>query len=473
MSTNQENAFKPSLSLVDATMIVAGSMIGSGIFIVSAEVARSMGSAGWMMAMWVLAGVVTLIAALSYGELSGMFPKAGGQYVYLREAYNPFIAFLFGWTQFGVIQTGTIAAVAMAFAKYVGYLAPELGEGNVLFSMGVFKLSVAQLVAIASIIVLTYINTKGVKNGKIIQTVFTFTKLFSLFGLIIFGLLVGAKAEIWNANWANAWNSASLQMSDNGEVVATALTSLAFFGAIAVSMKGTLFSSDAWNNVTFIAGEIRNPQKNIGRALFLGTFIVTIIYVAANLMYLAVLPFNEIAFAAQDRVGVAAAERIFGVGIGAVTIAVMIIISTFGCNNGLILSGARIYYTMAKDGLFFKKAGDLNQFNVPGYGLWVQCIWASLLCLSGRYNDLLAMVIFGVLVFYVITILGIFVLRRTRPEIPRSYKAFGYPVLPALYVLIASALALLLLKYEWQYAIPGLGIILLGIPLYFIALRKK
>ncbi|RPE09567.1 amino acid permease [Chitinophaga lutea] len=472
MSTTQENAFKPSLSLVDATMIVAGSMIGSGIFIVSAEVARSMGSSGWMMAMWVLAGVVTLIAALSYGELSGMFPKAGGQYVYLREAYNPFVAFLFGWTQFGVIQTGTIAAVAMAFAKYVGYLAPELGENNVLLTIGAFKLSVAQLVAIASIIVLTYINTKGVKNGKIIQTVFTFTKLFSLFGLIIFGLIIGAKAEIWNANWANAWVSGSLKVAD-GQVITTALSTMAFFGAVAVSMKGTLFSSDAWNNVTFIAGEIKNPQKNIGRALLLGTLIVTIIYVAANLMYLAVLPFNEIAFAEQDRVGVAAAERIFGAGIGAVTIAVMIIISTFGCNNGLILSGARIYYTMAEDGLFFKKAGHLNKFNVPGYGLWVQCLWASLLCLSGKYNDLLAMVIFGVLVFYVITILGIFVLRRTRPEIPRSYKAFGYPVLPALYILVASALAILLLRYEPEYALPGLGIILLGIPLYYIALRKK
>ncbi len=452
-------------------MIVAGSMIGSGIFIVSAEVARSMGSAGWMMGMWVLAGVVTLIAALSYGELSGMFPKAGGQYVYLREAYNPFIAFLFGWTQFGVIQTGTIAAVAMAFAKYLGYLEPALGEKNVLWSIAGLNINMAQLVAIASIFLLTYINTRGVKNGKIIQTVFTFTKLFSLFGLIVFGLILGAKAEIWNANWENAWNSASLTMVD-GQVVTTALTSMAFLGAVAVSMKGTLFSSDAWNNVTFIAGEIKNPQKNIGRALFLGTFIVTIIYVSANLMYLAVLPFNEIAFAEQDRVGVAAAENIFGAGIGAYTIAIMIIISTFGCNNGLILSGARIYYTMAKDGLFFRKAGELNRFDVPGYGLWIQAVWASLLCLSGKYGDLLAMVIFGVLVFYVITILGIFILRKTRPDVPRSYKAFGYPVLPAIYIVVALSLAVLLLIYEPKYAIPGLGIILLGIPLYFLAKKE-
>ncbi len=452
-------------------MIVAGSMIGSGIFIVSAEVARSVGSAGWMMAMWVLAGVVTLIAALSYGELSGMFPKAGGQYVYLREAYNPFIAFLFGWTQFGVIQTGTIAAVAMAFAKYLGYLEPALGEKNVLWSVAGFPVNMAQLVAIASIMLLTYINTRGVKNGKIIQTVFTFTKLFSLFGLIVFGLILGAKAEIWNANWENAWSNASLSLVD-GQVVTSALTGMAFLGAIAVSMKGTLFSSDSWNNVTFIAGEIKNPQKNIGRALFLGTFIVTIIYVSTNLMYLAVLPFNEIAFAEQDRVGVAAAENIFGAGVGAYTIAIMIIISTFGCNNGLILSGARIYYTMAKDGLFFRKAGELNRFDVPGYGLWLQALWASLLCLSGKYGDLLAMVIFGVLVFYVITILGIFILRKTRPDVPRSYKAFGYPVLPAIYVLVALSLAILLLIYEPRYAIPGLGIILLGIPLYLFAKKE-
>lgn len=470
MSINQENAFKPSLSLVDATMIVAGSMIGSGIFIVSAEVARSMGSAGWMMAMWVLAGVVTLIAALSYGELSGMFPKAGGQYVYLREAYNPFIAFLFGWTQFGVIQTGTIAAVAMAFAKFLGYLLPALGEKSILFTIGGFAVNMAQLVAIASVFLLTYINTRGVKNGKIIQTVFTFTKLFSLFGLIVFGLFIGAKAEIWNANWENAWSYSTVNMS--GEVIANTLGSMAFLGAIAVSMKGTLFSSDAWNNVTFIAGEIKNPQKNIGRALFLGTFIVTIIYVSANLMYLAVLPFNEIAFAELDRVGVAAAENIFGVGAGASVIAVMIIISTFGCNNGLILSGARIYYTMAKDGLFFRKAGELNRFDVPAYGLWIQAVWASLLCLSGKYGDLLAMVIFGVLVFYVITILGIFILRKTRPDIPRSYKAFGYPVLPAIYILVALSLAILLLIYEPRYALPGLGIILLGIPLYFLAKKE-
>ncbi|MGF6850795.1 APA family basic amino acid/polyamine antiporter [Chitinophaga sp. W3I9] len=466
MEINQTKSFKPSLGLLDATMIVAGSMIGSGIFIVTAEIARSVGGAGWITAMWVLAGFVTLIAAMSYGELSGMFPKAGGQYVYLREAYNPFIAFLFGWTQFGVIQTGTIAAVAVAFAKFTAYLIPGFSEKNILLDAGIVQISAAQIVAIVSIILLTFINTRGVHHGKLIQTVFTLAKLLSLFGLIIFGLLFGAKSEIWQANWQHAWDAAAVS-SQNGTVVTAALSGLALFGAIAVSMKGSLFSSDAWNNVTFIAGEIKNPSKNIGRSLFLGTLIVTIIYVSCNLMYLAVLPLNEIAFAANDRVGVAAAAKIFGSS-GAIIIAVMIMISTFGCNNGLILSGARIYYTMAEDKLFFKKAGELNKHSVPAYGLWIQCAWASMLCLTGRYNDLLALVIFGVLIFYVLTILGIFILRKKRPEIERPYKAFGYPVLPMIYIIVALSLAALLLVFETNYTLPGLGIILLGIPLFYL-----
>ncbi|WP_143307809.1 APC family permease [Chitinophaga vietnamensis] len=471
MEVNQTNSFKPTLGLLDATMVVAGSMIGSGIFIVTAEIARSVGGAGWVTAMWVLAGVVTLIAALSYGELSGMFPKAGGQYVYLREAYNPFIAFLFGWTQFGVIQTGTIAAVAVAFAKFTAYLIPGFSEKNILLHTPIADISAAQIVAIVSIILLTYINTRGVKHGKVIQTVFTLAKLLSLFGLIIFGLLLGASKEVWNANWQHAWDAAAVKMID-GSTTTSALSGLALLGAIAVSMKGTLFSSDAWNNVTFIAAEIKNPKKNIGRSLFLGTLIVTIIYVSANLMYLSVLPLHDIAFAANDRVGVAAAEKIFGHS-GSIIIAVMIMISTFGCNNGLILSGARIYYTMAEDKLFFKKAGELNKNSVPAYGLWIQCAWASFLCLTGRYNDLLALVIFGVLIFYVLTIMGIFVLRRKRPDIERPYKAFGYPVIPLIYVLVALSLAVLLLKFEANYTLPGLGIILLGIPLYYIALGRQ
>jgi len=467
---SQNASFKPSLSLLDATMIVAGSMIGSGIFLVSAEIARSVGSAGWFTVMWVLAGIVTMIAAVSYGELSGMFPRAGGQYVYLREAYNPFVAFLFGWTQFSVIQTGTIAAVAVAFAKFTAYLIPSFSEQHILFDAGFVKVSAAQIVAIISIVLLTYINTRGIRNGKIIQTVFTLAKLLSLFGLIIFGFLIGAKHEVWSANWQNAWTAQSLQQV-NGQTVTTLLTGVAFLGAVAVSMKGSLFSSDAWNNVTFIAAEIKNPQKNIGRSLFLGTLIVTIIYVSANIMYLAVLPMNEIAFAANDRVGVAAAEHIFG-NSGSLIIAVMIMISTFGCNNGLTLAGARIYYTMAQDGLFFKQAAELNRFSVPAKCLWIQCIWASLLCLSGRYGDLLALVIFGVLIFYVLTILGIFILRKKQPDAPRPYKAFGYPVLPMLYIVVAVFLALLLLIFEANYTLPGLGIILLGIPLYYIGRRK-
>lgn len=469
---NQNSSFRPSLSLLDATMIVAGSMIGSGVFIVSAEITRYVGSAGWLTLMWVLGGIVTIIAAVSYGELSGMFPKAGGQYVYLREAYNPLVAFLFGWTQFSVIQTGTIAAVAVAFAKFSAYLIPAFSEGNILVELVGLKISAAQIVAIISIVLLTWINTRGIKNGKVIQTVFTLTKLLSLFGLIIFGFLLGAKAEVWNANWANAREAVSLTKDAGGQITTTVLSGMALFGAIAISMKGSLFSSDAWNNITFIAAEIKNPQRNIGRALFLGTLLVTIVYVSANLMYIAVLPLHEVAFAGNDRVAVDAAIQIFGTG-GSMIIAVMIMVSTFGCNNGLILSGARVYYTMAQDGLFFKKAGELNTFGVPERGLWIQCLWASLLCLSGRYGDLLTMVIFGVLIFYVITIAGIFVLRVKRPELPRPYKAFGYPVLPSLYIIVAAALALLLLVFERSYALSGLVIIIIGFPLYYIAMKAQ
>lgn len=470
MSTN-EKKFQQSFGLLDATMVVAGSMIGSGIFIVSAEITRSLGSAGWLTLMWILTAVITIIAAVSYGELAGMFPKAGGQYVYLREAYGPFVAFLFGWTMFGVIQAGSIAAVGVAFASFTSYIIKPFGSDNVLMRIGDFTISAAQLVAITSVIFLTYINSRGVKNGRIVQTIFTITKLLSLFGIIILGLWLGASADVWNTNWQQAWTPASWQKSGNG-ISASALTGVALLGAIAISMKGSLFSSDSWNNVTFIAAEIKNPKKNIGRALFFGTLIVSIIYISANLMYLAVLPLNEIAFASNDRVGVAVAEKIFGSS-GSIIIAVMLMISTFGCNNGLILSGARVYYTMSNDGLFFKKTGQLNKFSVPANGLWLQCIWACVLCLSGKYNDLLAMVIFGVLIFYVLTICGIFLLRKKQPDTPRPYKAFGYPVLPLIYIVIASSLALLLLYYEKKYTIPGLVIILLGIPVYLLARRRE
>ena len=462
-------SFKRSLGLVDATMIVAGSMIGSGIFIVSADITRNVGSAGWLIAVWLITGFMTITAAVSYGELSGMFPNAGGQYVYLKEAYNPLIAFLYGWSFFAVIQTGTIAAVGVAFSKFLAYLVPSVSEDLVAFNLGFIKISPAQLVSIALIIFLTIINTRGIKSGKLIQTTLTTIKLLSLLGLIVFGLIL-LKPAVWSANWTNAWNIHKL----NPDGTVESYTMIAALGAIAAAMIGSVFSSDAWNNVTFIAGEIKNPKRNIGLSLFLGTLIVTIIYVMANIMYTAVLPLDKIATADKDRVAVAAADVIFG-NAGTIIIAVMIMISTFGCNNGLILAGARVYYTMAKDGLFFKPAGELNKLAVPQWGLWIQCILASILCLSGKYGDLLNMVSFVVVIFYVLTILGIFILRRRRPDAERPYKAFGYPVLPVVYIILGISFCLLLIKYKPDYTWPGFIIVLIGIPLYFIAIaaRKK
>jgi APA family basic amino acid/polyamine antiporter len=469
---HQATSFKQSLGLLDGTMIVAGSMIGSGIFIVSADISRNVGSAGWLIAVWLITGFMTITAAVSYGELSGMFPKAGGQYVYLKEAYNPFVAFLYGWSFFAVIQTATIAAVGVAFSKFAGYFIPalELKDENILWHIGSFKIYSAQLVSIALIVFLTWVNTKGIRSGKFIQTTFTSVKLLSLFGLIVFGFLIGSKSGAWHTNWQDAWNIKGI--AEDGSI--KEYLPIAILGAIAASMVGSIFSSDAWNNVTFIAGEIKNPKKNIGLSLFLGTLIVTIIYVSANLMYVNVLSLHDIAFAPQDRVAVSAANSIFGA-IGTYVIAVMIMISTFGCNNGLILAGARVYYTMAKDGLFFRKTGTLNRNAVPEFGLWIQCIVASILCLSGKYGDLLDMISFVVVIFYVLTIAGIFILRKKRPDTERPYKAFGYPILPAIYILMGTAFCLLLIKYKPQYTWPGLIIVLIGIPLYFIAIaaRKK
>ncbi len=467
-STQQE--FKPSLSLLDATMVVAGSMIGSGIFIVSADITRNVGSAGWLLVVWLVTGFMTLTAALSYGELSAMFPKAGGQYVYLKEAFNKLAGFLYGWSFFTVIQTATIAAVGVAFSKFTGYFIPalDINDENILLQIGVFKLYPAQIVSIVVIALLTYINTRGINGGKAIQTVFTITKLLSLFGLIVFGLMMAAKADVWNANWSNAWEMNKL--SEGGMIAGVAGS--AVLGAIAASMAGSIFSSDAWNNVTFIAGEIKNPKRNIGLSLFLGTLIVTLIYVAANVMYISVLPLNEIAFAKQDRVAVAAANEIFG-NVGTYVIAVMIMISTFGCINGLVLSGARVYYTMAQDGLFFKQAGTLNKNAVPQWALWAQCVWASLLCLSGQYGDLLDMISFVVVLFYVLTIIGIFVLRAKRPDIERPYKAFAYPVLPIIYIILGLTFCFFLITMKPLYAGIGFGIVLLGIPVYYIAVANQ
>ncbi len=485
MSDISASNFKPSLGLIDATMLVAGSMIGSGIFIVSADITRNVGSAGWLIFVWLITGFMTLTAALSYGELSAMFPKAGGQYVYLKEAYNPLVGFLYGWSFFAVIQTGTIAAVGVAFSKFAAYLIPSLSEKNILWQLSTgtnscgnssyFTISSAQLVAICIIVFLSYINTKGVKSGKYIQTIFTTTKLLSLFGLIVFGFVLSAKATIWNANWADMWHAAKTYLIDDCNPASgfsiTPIAGGALLGGIAAAMVGSIFSSDAWNNITFIAGEVKNPKRNIGLSLFLGTLIVTIIYVTVNLMYLAVLPLNDIAHAENDRVAVAASNVIFG-HVGTVIIALMIMVSTFGCNNGLILAGARVYYTMAKDGLFFKKTGTLNKNAVPEYALWVQCIVASILCLSGKYGDLLDMISFVVVLFYILTIAGIFILRKKMPHAERPYKAFGYPVLPAIYIVMATLFCIALIIYKPLYTWPGFIIVLIGIPIYFLS-RKS
>ena len=469
MQENDQDNFKRELGLLDGTMLVVGSMIGSGIFIVSADIARQVGSAGWLTLIWLVSGLITVIAAVSYGELSAMFPKAGGQYVYLKEAYNKLIAFLYGWSFFAVIQTGTIAAVGVAFSKFAAYIYEPLSDENVLFQLGAFKLNAAQIVSILTIILLTYINSRGVKNGKILQTVLTIIKILSLLGLIVFGLTLAAKASVWDANWTNAWTPRSYNV-DSGSWLP--ISGKALITGISAAMVGSLFSSDAWNGVTFIAGEIKNPKRNVGFSLFLGTFIVTIIYVLTNLMYLAVIPLDEIATAKSDRVAVVASQYIFG-DIGTLIIALMIMISTFACNNGLIMAGARVYYTMANDGLFFKKAASLNKASVPEWALWAQCIWASALCLTGKYGDLLDFVIIIVLIFYILTIYGIFILRKKMPDVDRPYKAFGYPFLPLLYIIVASAISVSLLITKFSTCGWGILIMLIGIPVYYFTKPKE
>ncbi len=472
-----KETFHRSLSLLDATLLVIGSMIGSGIFIVGADMTRNVGSAGWLIAVWVITGIMTITAAVSYGELSGMYPKAGGQYVYLREAYNPLVGFLYGWSFFSVIQTATIAAVAIAFAKFSGYFFPVLNltNDNILFTLGPVTVYPAHLLAIGIIILLTYVNSRGVKEGKTIQLVFTFSKMLALFGLVVFGFIL-VDHSFFAENWSNAFNAAQdLGTKDEtGRLIPSGWTAIggpALMGAIAAAMVGSVFSSDAWNNVTFVAGEVKNPQRNIGLSLFLGTFIVTLLYITTNLMYLNVLPLEQVAFPEEDRLAVAAANQVFGDN-GKFAIAALIMISTFGCNNGLILAGARVYYTMAKDGLFFNKAGNLNKNGVPQWALWAQCIVASALCLSGRYGDLLDMISFVVVIFYVLTIAGIFILRKKKPDAERPYKAFGYPLLPALYIVMGISFCVLLIWFKPAFTWPGFIIVLIGIPIYY-ALKKR
>jgi APA family basic amino acid/polyamine antiporter len=480
---SQPREFKRGLGLLDSTMIVIGSMIGSGIFIVSADIARTTGSPGMLLLVWLITGIVTVVGALSYGELAGMMPHAGGQYVYLREAYNPLVGFLYGWTLFLVIQTGTIAAVAVAFAKFTAVLIPSLGEKNILVTVAGLKISAAQIFAILSIVVLTFINLRGLREGKIVQNIFTITKTAALLGLILLGIFFASNSDVIAANMSKFWATTWTKLQDGKIVSIESLTGWMVLAAIGTSMVGSLFSSDAWNNITFTAGEVINPKKTIPLSLAFGTGTVTLLYLLANVSYILVLPVSGnpeatdvlgrgIQFAASDRVGVAAATQIFGDAAG-VIMAVLIMVSTFGCNNGLILAGARVYYAMAKDSLFFKSAGELNDRSVPAWALVTQSIWASTLCLSGTYNDLLDYVIFAVLIFYILTVIGIFILRKKRPDAERPYKAFGYPILPGLYVLAASAIAVDLLIFKPQYTWPGLGLVLLGVPVFFLWKNKK
>lgn len=476
----EKKELKRSLGLIDATSIVAGSMIGSGIFIVTSQMARDVGSAGWLIVLWLVTGLITVFAALSYGELAGMMPQAGGQYVYIQRAYGKMLSFLYGWTVFTVIQTGVIAAVAVAFAKYTSVFFPELN--TVLVNLGAsYKITYAQILAMASIVLLTYINSRGVKNGKSIQLIFTSAKLFALFALIILGLAIGLKGDVIAENFRNMWDASKTTVTD-GVVTVVPLVGFALMGAMGATIINSLFSSDAWNNVTFIAGEIKDPKKNIPRSLFLGTFIVTIIYILANIAYLALLPMNGdpdaattlgqgIMFPSNDRVGAAAASVIFG-DPAVYIMAGLIMVSTFGCNNGLVLAGARLFYAMAKDGLFFKGAKVLNDREVPGKALWLQCIWACVLCLSGKYGDLLTYATFASLLFYILTIGGIFILRKKEPDAERPYKAFGYPIIPALYILVTTAICVDLLIYDTVNTGLGLGIVLLGIPVYYLTKKK-
>lgn len=470
--------FKHGLGLLDSTMIVIGSMIGSGIFIVSADIARTVGSPGLLLLVWLITGLITVTGALSYGELAGMMPHAGGQYVYLREAYNPLVGFLYGWTSFLVIQTGTIAAVAVAFARFTAVLIPWFSEKNELLQLFGLHLSAAQVLAIAIIAFLTFVNSRGLREGKIVQNVFTIAKTAALIGLILLGIIVGRNAHAIDVNLANFWSSTWTHVSNGAVVSVESLSGVMLLAAIGASMVGSLFSSDAWNNITFTAGEVINPKRNIPLSLALGTGVVTVLYLLANVAYILVLPVigspdatdlvgRGIQFASSDRVATAAVTMILGEP-AAVIMAILIMVSTFGCSNGLILAGARVYYAMAKDGVFFKKVGLLSERAVPSNALIIQGVWASLLCLSGTYGDLLDYVIFAVLIFYVLTVIGIFILRKKRPDAERPYKAFGYPILPALYILCASAIAVDLLIYKTEYSGSGLAIVLIGIPVFYV-----
>jgi APA family basic amino acid/polyamine antiporter len=458
-AARDERAFVRGLGLWDATAVVAGSMIGSGIFIVSADIARQVGAPGWLLLVWLIAGAMTIIGALSYGELAAMMPHAGGQYVYLREAYGPLVGFLYGWTLFMVIQTGTIAAVAVAFAKFTAVLFPALDAS---WHLGPVPISAQQCLAIVVIGVLTATNSTGLRTGRVVQNVFTATKVGSLLALVMFGLAIGYRHDAVAANLSAFWGQPALSAS--------------LFPLIGAAMVGALFSADAWNNITFAAAEVRDPARTVPLSLAIGTTLVIALYLAANVVYLVALPLHGepsaatlggrgIQFAQSDRVATAAMEVMLGAP-GAVIMALGIMISTFGCENGLILAGARVYWAMARDGLFFPVAGYLNTRGVPGAALVFQGVWACLLTLSGTYSDLLDYVIFAALLFYVLTVAGIFILRRTRPSAPRPYRAIGYPLVPAAYIALAALIMIDLLVVKPRYTWPGLLIVASGVPVF-------
>jgi basic amino acid/polyamine antiporter, APA family len=481
-----DTEFKRGLGLFDATMVVVGSMIGSGIFIVSADMAQRIGSPGWLLIGWLLTGVLTVAAALSYGELAALMPRAGGQYVYLREAFSPLWGFLYGWTLFLVIQTGTIAAVSVGFARYFGALVPWIADDHYLIapihlSTGyALSLSTTQLVGIVMIALLTWTNTRGLEYGKIIQNVFTTAKTGALFGLIVVGLLLGWNHAAVADNFGHLWTTRGAVDIVPG---VSAVTGFGLLIAICVSQTGSLFSSDAWNNITFTAGEVKDPRRNIPLSLALGTFIVIGLYLLANVAYLVTLPFDAIQHAPADRVATATLNVIFP-GLGATIMAIGIMISTFGCTNGLILAGARAYYAMARDGLFFRSVATLNTAKVPGWGLLLEGLWAAFLVLprtydplthtyGNLYNNLLDYVISAALIFYILTIAGIFRLRKTRPDADRPYRAFGYPIVPALYIAGAITILTVLFVYRTATTWPGLIIVLLGVPVYFLWKPKR
>ncbi len=486
---DKTTGFVRGLGLLDSTTIVAGSMIGSGIFIVSADMARQVGSPGWLLVAWVVTGLLTVVGALSYGELAAMMPKAGGQYVYLREAFSPMWGFLYGWTLFMVIQTGTIAAVAVGFGRYFGVMVPWISESHYLIapirigSGYAISLSTAQLVGVLLIVLLTFMNTRGLRLGKLVQNVFTITKTGALIALIVLGIVIGlTSGTAASGNFGNFWAIRG-KLQDVGPGGLTAMTTFGLFVGICVSQTNSLFSADAWNNITFTAGEVKNPKRNIPLSLAFGTMLVIALYLLANVAYLVTLPFETIQTVPSDRVASATADVIFP-GAGATIMAVFIMVSTFGCNNGLILAGARAYWAMARDGLFFRSAGELNNKRVPAWGLVIQGIWAAALVLprtitgtdaatgavtyGNLYGDLLTYVISAALVFYILTIAGIFRLRQTRPDAERPYRAFGYPIVPALYIIGAAVILAVLLIYQTATTWPGFIIIATGIPVYFI-----